>query len=148
MPRPTIARVFCPEFKVAAVERIVGGERVQVLAEELKIKPQILYRWWSAYDREGVAGLSRRSGRRAGPEAGAESALPRPRRPRRGKTRRTTRPLSPEAARIVELEQQVDAQARKIGDQALEIDFFGRALRHIEASRPPNGESGATPSSP
>lgn len=148
MPRQTTARVFSPEFKVAAVERIVGGERVQALADELKMKPQILYRWWSAYDREGVAGLSRPSGRPAGTRTGVESAPPRASRPRRGKTRRTTKPLSPEAARIVELEQKVDEQVRKIGEQALEIDFFGRALRHIEASRPASGGRGATPSSP
>jgi len=148
MPRQTTARVFSPEFKVAAVERIVAGERVRALANELKIKPQILYRWWSAYDREGVAGLSRPSGRPAGTGAGAESPAARPRRPRRGKTRRTTKPLSPEAARIIELEQKVDEQARKIGDQALELDFFGRALQHIAASRPASGGRGARASSP
>jgi hypothetical protein len=27
------------------VERIVAGERVRLLADELKIRPQILYRW-------------------------------------------------------------------------------------------------------
>ena len=126
----------------------MAGERVAALANELGIKRQILYVWWSLYDRHGAAGLSRRSGRPAGSEAGVESAPPRPLRPRREKTRRTTKPLSPEAARIVELEQTVDAQARKLGEQALELDFFGRALRHIAASRRASGGRGARPSSP
>jgi hypothetical protein len=38
-------------------------------------------------------------------------------RPRLRVTRRTTEPLSREAARIVELEQKVDEQVRKIGEQ-------------------------------
>ena len=127
----------------------MAGERVQALANELGIKRQILYIWWSIYDREGAAGLAqRRSGRPAGTGAGAESAPPRAKRPRREKTRRTTKPLSPEAARIVELEQKVDAQARKLGEQALELDFFGRALRHIAAARRASGARGARPSSP
>ena len=40
-------RIFSQEFKEAAVLRIVRGERVYALAEELQIKPQVLYRWWS-----------------------------------------------------------------------------------------------------
>ena len=59
MPRQTTARVYSPEFKVAAVERIVAGERVQAVANELTIKRQLLYIWWSIYDREGAAGIQR-----------------------------------------------------------------------------------------
>lgn len=70
MPRQTSARVFSQAFKVAAVERILAGERVRQVAAELTIKRQILYRWWSAYEREGAAGLARPSGRPAGTAAG------------------------------------------------------------------------------
>ena len=44
-------------------------------------------------------------------------------------------------ARIAELE-------RKIGQQALELDFFTQALRHVKAPPPPNAGTGARASSP
>ncbi len=50
-------RIFSPEFKEAAVLRVLGGERVQAVADELQLKPQLLYRWWSNYDRYGVPAL-------------------------------------------------------------------------------------------
>jgi hypothetical protein len=37
---------------------------------------------------------------------------------------------------------------RKIGQQALELDFFARALRHVKASVPPSDGRGARASSP
>jgi transposase-like protein len=146
MPRQTSARIYSGEFKVATVKRIVAGERVRTLAKELAIKPQVLYRWWSTFEREGAEALSRPPGRPPGTAAAPAPPPPAPR--RRRATRRTAKPLSAEAARIVELEQKVDEQTRKIGEQALEIDFFGRALRHIAAARPSRGGRGARPSSP
>jgi transposase len=46
-----------------------------------------------------------------------------------------------ESERVAELE-------RKVGQQALELDFFARALRHIKASAPPSDVRGARASSP
>jgi transposase-like protein len=43
MPRQTSARVFSRAFKVAAVLRILAGERVQALAAELHVWPKLLY---------------------------------------------------------------------------------------------------------
>lgn len=144
MPRQTKARIFGREFKIAVVKRIVAGERVRALADEFTIRRQVLYRWWSAYEREGTEGLHS-AGRPRGAPASVRRAVvkaPRPLRPRRGGP-----PLAPEAARIAELERKTEEQARKIGEQALELDFFGRALRHFKASRPRSGEPGAPPSS-
>jgi hypothetical protein len=42
--------------------------------------------------------------------------------------------------RLVELE-------RKVGQQALELDFFKAALRHVEAPRAPSGARGSKASS-
>jgi len=133
MSRPS-ARVFSREFKEAAVGRIVAGEKVKVLAVELGVWPKLLYDWWARYDQGGAEALVP-PGRPAGGPGPARG-------PRRGRARRAAQlgPPPPEAARIAELE-------RKVGQQALELDFFVRALRHIEASRPPKGGHGATASS-
>ena len=134
------ARIFSPEFKEAAVLRIVAGERVQALADELRIKPQVLYRWWSNYDQYGVTALRVPGRPRRGTEVVQPPPGPRPgrRRSARGRPRRLK---DEEAAkRITELE-------RKVGEQALEIDFFARALRHIKASRPRSDGRGGSASS-
>jgi transposase len=130
MPRQAKARVFSREFKEAAVQRIMAGEKVRAVATELQLWPKLLYDWWARYDRGGAEALvpPGRPAGRSGPAQG----------PRRGRASRASVP--PEAARIAELE-------RKVGQQALELDFFERALRHIEASRPPKAERGATASS-
>jgi transposase len=136
-------RVFAREFKEAAVQRILAGERVLALAVELGIKPQILYRWRNGYEWGGAAALLP-SGRP--PQAVALAlGLPVPKAPR-AKTRRQERreariaPDRRDAARIAELE-------RKLGQQALELDFFARALRHVKAPPPSSGNGGATASS-
>jgi len=133
MSRPG-ARVFSREFKEAAVGRILAGEKVKALAIELGVWPKLLYDWWARYEQGGAEALvpPGRPPGRPGPARG----------PRRGRARRAARlgPPPPEAVRIAELE-------RKVGQQALELDFFVRALRHIEASRPPKAGHGATASS-
>ena len=132
------SRIFSPEFKEAVVLRMVAGERVYALADELKIKAQVLYRWWSNYDQHGVAAL--RTGRR---RRGVVAPIALPPAIRSRSTRGRPRQLAPDAAakRIAELE-------RKVGEQALEIDFFERALRQLKAARVPSDRRGAGPSSP
>jgi transposase-like protein len=128
MPGPS-SRVFSREFKEAAVRRIVAGERVRALAAELQVWPKLLYHWWHRY------------------EQGGPEALVSPGRPLRSsawtKAKMTHRPAGTvaESERIADLE-------RKIGQQAVELDFFARALRHIKASAPPSAGRGAGTSSP
>ena len=136
-------RVFSREFKEAAIRRILAGEKVKALAGELGLWPKLLYDWRESFERGGVEALLP-PGR---PPHSVAQALP-PRRPkrfrRRGKTRKTSPPEDPAVeaqARIAELE-------RKVGQQALELDFFAQALRHVKASRRPNDGSGAGASSP
>ena len=114
-------RVFSKEFKVGVVERILNGESVSALHHELKIKRNILYRWRDAYRAEGEAGLSRPRGRRPGPVQGARPT--------------TAKGAQGEAKRIAELE-------RKIGQQALEIDFLARAFKRVKEDRQRNTEAG------
>ncbi len=105
------------ELKLAAVRRVLVGESVRAVAQELGIRRKRLYVWKDRYAELGEAGLvHRRGGRprkavsedRGGPEAMSG----------RGE-------LLAARKRIAELE-------RKVGQQELELDFFGEALRRIK----------------
>jgi transposase len=105
------------ELKLAAVRRVLAGESVTVVAEELGIRRKRLYVWKDRYAELGEAGLVHRRGgrpRKAASEgpAGAEALSG------RGELLAARR-------RIAELE-------RKVGQQELELDFFGEALRRIK----------------
>jgi len=107
---------YAMELKLAAVRRVRAGESVRAVAEELGIRRKRLYVWKDRYAELGEAGLSRRRGgrpRKEAPEAGSNSEA----KLGRGELL---------AARkwIAKLE-------RKVGQQELELDFFGEALRRI-----------------
>ena len=121
-------RVFSTTFKESAVLRLTAGERLAEVARELGIARKLLYEWRGAYRKLGVAGLNRRRGPKPTNARASPDAAP-----------ATPAPLSGLAraqARIAELE-------RKIGRQAIDIDFFREALRLIDARDP---SSRATPS--
>jgi transposase len=107
---------YAVEFKLAAVRRVRAGESVRAVAEELGIRRKRLYVWKDRYAELGKAGLRRRRGGRPRKEApevssGSETSVG------RGQ-------LLAARKRIAELE-------RKVGQQELELDFFGEALRRI-----------------
>ena len=109
-------RVFSLEFKVSAARRMVGGESVSALHRELGIKRSVLYRWRDSYRSEGEAGLSRPVGRPPGYSAKAEQ-------------RRSA--IAPEQAAA----EQIAALQRKIGQQALEVDFLRGAFKRVKELR-------------
>jgi transposase-like protein len=119
-PRQRERRQFSREFKLVAIRRMEDAGNVTALAEELGVRREMLYDW-----REKFAA--------GGAEALKTSGRPRP---------------SPEAAEAVAAERKIAELERKIGEQALLIDFFKGALRRIEGSRQGNGKPGATASSP
>jgi transposase len=119
-------RVFTSEFRVEVAKRIVQGESVSKLHQELEIKRSVLYRWRDRYRKEGAGGLDRAIGRPAG--------VPNPTVAKPG--------VSQEEA----LRRQVAELERKIGQQTLQLDFFKRAFKHVKESRPNNGSTGATAS--
>ena len=92
--------------------------------QEFQIKRSVLYRWRDAYRKEGAAGLQRPVGRPPG--------VPNPPRP-------TASPEEAAARRVAELE-------RKIGQQALDLDFLRRAFKRVKESRRKSTETGATAS--
>ena len=117
-------RVFGQEFKESVAQRILNGESVSSLHHELQIKRSVLYRWRDAYRKDGAAGLQRAVGRPPG--------VPNP-------PRSVASPEEAAARRVAELE-------RKIGQQALDLDFFRRAFKRVRESRRKNTGTGATAS--
>jgi transposase len=63
---PLRARTFSPAFKQAAVARVEAGEALAFVARSLNITRKILYDWRNAFRAEGLAGLSRKRGRKPG----------------------------------------------------------------------------------
>ena len=122
-------RKFSREFKLEAVRRILAGERIRALSQELDVLRKDLYSWRKLF--------------RAG---GAEALRPLGR-PRKGdgvvtaRVRKRAREVSAGDAaapeRVAELE-------RKIGQQQIELDFFRQALRRVKEARRPNAGSGVT----
>jgi transposase len=119
-PRQRERRQFSREFKLMAIRRMEEAGNVSALAEELGVRRELLYDW-----REKFAV--------GGAEALKGSGRPRP---------------TPEAMEALGGERRIAALERKLGEQALLIDFFNGALRRIEASRQASGEPGVTASSP
>jgi len=131
------SRVFSRGFKLEAVSRMEAGENVSRLARELGVRRKLLYEWRDAW------------------RAGGDEALRPPGRPRKGVAVVGARaggalkgppaPSGPQAElaaarrRIAELE-------RKVGQQALEADFFRQALQRVETLRQPSDRPGGTAS--
>ena len=117
------------EAKLAAVERLAGGESATALARELGISRQRLYDWHAVVR----SGEDLRVVGRPRPEAAV------------ARLRRVDE-LTAARARSAVLE-------RKVVEQALELDFFRQALRQVAiGSRPVEAlrqvEPGATASTP
>jgi transposase-like protein len=122
-----VHRSFSLEFKRAALARLSAGELVSRLAVEFGVHRQLIYKW---RDAERADRLGRRRGRPSKAEALAREA-----------GLAETNELALARRRVAELE-------RKVGQQAIELDFFQGALRRIEASRQASDGPGATGSSP
>jgi transposase-like protein len=114
-------RRFTVEFKVEAVQRMLGGENVKALSRILDVPRSQLYRWLDVYREQGTERLW-------GPG----------RRPTLAEPLQTT-PAEAAAKRIAELE-------RKVGQQTLEVDFLTRAFKRVKALRQPSTRLGGTAS--
>ena len=111
-------------FKLAALARLAETQDVSALARELGVRRLQLYRWRWAFEAGGAEAL-RAPGRRG---AVVVRALP-------------------AADTLATARERIGALERKLGQQ-LELDFFRRALRQVEASRRPSDGPGATASTP
>ena len=128
-------RKFSREFKLEAVRRILAGEQIKALSQELTVLRKDLYSWRKLF--------------RAG---GAEALRPLGR-PRKGDgvvTARVRKRAREVAADDVAAPERVAELERKIGQQQIELDFFRQALRRVKEARRPNagpGVAGSTRSS-
>jgi transposase len=105
------------ELKIAAVRRVLAGESVSAVAQELGIRRKRLYVWKGRYAELGAAGLAHRRGGRPRKLVSEDKSGP--------ETMSGRGELLAARKRIAELE-------RKVGQQELELDFFGEALRRIK----------------
>ena len=122
-------RKFSREFKLEAVRRILAGEQIKALSQELTVLRKGLYSWRKLF--------------RAG---GAEALRPLGR-PRKGDgvvTERVRKRAREVAADDVAAPERVAELERKIGQQQIELDFFRQALRRVKEARRPNAGSGVT----
>jgi transposase-like protein len=97
---------------------MMAGEPIAPLSRELNLKREMLYRWRDAYRKHGRLGLERPKGR---PRKQPQEVVP--------------------AA-----EARLRALERKVGQQALVIDFLQRACKRVKELRQTSKESGATAS--
>src|ERR1700723_3916235 len=112
-------KAFPTAFKLAAIKRLEAGEAVLPLARKLGVSRKVLHDWRKAWKLHGPAGLNRKRGPKPGP--------------------RKLRPLTEPAAKGSSGEQaearwKIAELERKIGQQAIDIDFFHKALRALDAA--------------
>jgi len=112
-------KAFPTAFKLAAIKRLEAGEAVLPLARELGISRKVLHDWRKAWKLHGPSGLNRKRGPKPGPRKLRPLAEP--------AAKGSSGELAQARTKIAELE-------RKIGQQALDIDFFHKALRALEAA--------------
>jgi transposase len=140
--------VFTQEFKLSAVLRMVAGENVAALSRELGVLRKSLYVW---RDRHRVGGVEALRARRPGPKRGPMRELP-----DGAALSALADALATPATRVAGENSPVDGDAllrqriagleQKIGQQALDLDFFHKALRHFKGALQPSAEPGVAAS--
>jgi transposase len=115
--------------KRAAVGRVAGGESVSVVARSVGVHRNRLYEWYRKYQ-EGGAEAVRRVGRPRKTEALSARARSWQDEPDEAKAARR---------QIAELQ-------RKVGEQQVDLDFFRKALRHVEETRRAQAAAGGAAS--
>jgi transposase-like protein len=146
---------YSPEFKRQAVDRMMAGESVTLLAKELGVERKFFYAWreagygsagpqppillrrrWAKERREARERQEAQEREKANNDQGLERHKA-PSEPKRAGPRAVER----QKKRILQLEQLV-------GRQAAELDFFAAALRNIEESRPMSVDDSGNESTP
>jgi len=118
------SKAYSAEFKQAAIKRVLAGEDLTAVAQELGIDRRRLYEWRDRAQLNGLEAL-RGPGRPRGSEGKVLTPL---RGPPPGKGELAQR-------RIEELE-------RKVAQQELDLDFFRQALRHVKVRQQEAAERG------
>ena len=122
-------RKFSREFKLEAVRRILAGEQVRALSEELTVLRKDLYAWRKLFRAGGVEALR---------------PLGRPRKGDGVVTSRVRERARDVAAGDIGGPERIAELERKVGQQQIELDFFRQALRRVREARRPNAGPGVT----
>jgi transposase-like protein len=101
-------RVYSREFRMEVVRRILNGEKVPALSDELGIHRKLLYEWTHRVNAGGESNLRQRGRPRKNEAVAAADSAPR---------------------QILKLE-------RKMAHQQRVIEFFETVLRRIQSNAP------------
>jgi len=120
-------RYFSVDEKRAAVKRMAAGEAASTVARAIGAERDSLYKWYRKYQEGGPDEL-RRTGRPRKAEALSARA----------------RAWQEAPDELTAARRQIAELQRKVGEQQVDLDFFRKALRHIEETRQaPAGSGGA-----
>jgi transposase len=122
-------RYFTEEQKRAAVARVMKGEAVSTVARKIGADRKRLYEWRRQYQEAGPEGL-----RPVGRPRKAEAMGAR------------TRSWDKAPDELAAAQRQIAELQRKVGEQQVDLDFFRKALRHIEETRRAQGGPGGAAS--
>jgi transposase len=122
-------RYLSVEAKLAAVQRVANGEAALTVARDIGASRDSLYKWYHKYQEGGPDGL-RRTGRPRKAEALSARA----------------RSWQEAPDELTAARRQIAELQRKVGEQQVDLDFFRKALRHIEETRRAQGGPGGAAS--
>jgi transposase len=111
-------RYFSVEEKQSAVQRMAAGEAASTVARDIGAARDTLYKWYRKYQ-EGGADELRRTGR--------------PRKAEALNARARSWQEAPDE--LTAARRQIAELQRKVGEQQVDLDFFRKALRHVEETR-------------
>jgi transposase len=111
-------RYLSVEAKLAAVQRVANGEAASTVARDIGANRDSLYKWYHKYQEGGLDGL-RRTGRPRKAEALSARA----------------RSWQEAPDELTAARRQIAELQRKVGEQQVDLDFFRKALRHVEETR-------------
>jgi transposase len=122
--QPLRARTFSPAFKEAAMARVEAGEALAAVARSLDLNRKLLYEWRNAFRAEGLAGLSRKRGRKPGWRARAPELVP------------DDPPFvtPPGGSELTRAQRRIAELERLAGRQQMGLDFFQKALQVLNAA--------------
>jgi transposase len=125
-------RRFSREFKLSAVQRIIGGESTAKLSRALGVPSGHLYQWCAHFRRGGAEAL--RPACRPRKIPGAVELAPEVK--------------AKQVQDVATARNRITALERKIGQQQVELDFFRQALRQVGGARQPSDRLGVPASTP